>query len=210
MALVSVDKGKHGFDGQKCAHTSSKSLTIQQVFSAAFSSSGHISAPSKLLRTWQGWIFEWFLFFETQMCRSPIIQIKAQRSGFDLRRKKEIAECSFCREAEAERCKLLLTRRKDALSGVSALVNRYYKYVKYYSIYIRDCKYSIFTNIYLKSRPESCWIALKFPARPRCGTLTENSGFGNLEMRKLRNRPLLSGGIFTWPLKRQRWQHAHM
>ena len=49
--LVSVDKGKHGFDGQKCAHTSSKSLTIQQVFSAAFSSSGHISAPSKLLRT---------------------------------------------------------------------------------------------------------------------------------------------------------------
>ena len=38
---------------------------------------------------------------------------------------KEIAECSFCREAEAERCKLLLTRRKDTLSGVSALVNRY-------------------------------------------------------------------------------------
>ena len=77
-------------------------------------------------------------------------------TGFDLRRKKEIAECSFCREAEAERCKLLLTRRKDALSGVSALVNRYYKYIEYYSIYIRDCKYSIFTNIYLKSRPESC------------------------------------------------------
>ena len=49
--LVSVDKGKHGFDGQKCVHTSSKPLTIQQVFSAAFSSSGHISAPSKLLRT---------------------------------------------------------------------------------------------------------------------------------------------------------------
>ena len=90
------------------------------------------------------------------MCRSPIIQIKAQRSGFDLRRKKEIAECSFCRKAEVERCKLLLTRRKDALSGVSALVNRYYKYIEYYSIYIRDCKYSIFTNIYLKSRPESC------------------------------------------------------
>ena len=48
------------------------------------------------------------------MCRSPIIQIKAQRSGLDLRRKKEIAECSFCRKAEAERCKLLLTRRKHA------------------------------------------------------------------------------------------------
>ena len=51
IGIPSVDKGKHGFGGQKCAHTSSKSLTIQQVFSAAFSSSGHISAPSKLLRT---------------------------------------------------------------------------------------------------------------------------------------------------------------
>ena len=51
ICIPSVDKGKHGFGGQKCAHTSSKSLTIQQVFSAAFSSSGHISAPSKLLRT---------------------------------------------------------------------------------------------------------------------------------------------------------------
>ena len=46
-------------------------------------------------------------------CRSSIIQIKAQQSGFDLRRKKEIAECSFCRKAEAERCKLLLKRRKE-------------------------------------------------------------------------------------------------
>ena len=50
-SIPSIDKGRHGFDGQKCAHTSSKPLTIQQVFSAAFSSSGHISAPSKLLRT---------------------------------------------------------------------------------------------------------------------------------------------------------------
>ena len=124
VTLVSVNKGRHGFGGQKCAHTSSKSLTIQQVFSVAFSSSGHISAPSKLLCTWQGWIFEWFLFFETQMCRSPIIQIKAQRSGFDLRRKKEIAECSFCRKAEAERCKLLLTRRKEQKAPKRRAVRR--------------------------------------------------------------------------------------
>ena len=61
------------------------------------------------------------MLFEAQTgCRSSIIQIKAQQSGFDLRRKKEIAECSFCRKAEAERCELLLTRWKDALSGVSA------------------------------------------------------------------------------------------
>ena len=39
------------------------------------------------------------MLFETQTgCRPSIIQIKAQRSGFNLRRKKEIAECSFCRE----------------------------------------------------------------------------------------------------------------
>ena len=37
--------------------------------------------------------------------------------------KNNLHECSFFRKAEAERCKLLLTRRKDALSGVSALVN---------------------------------------------------------------------------------------
>ena len=49
--LVSVDKGKHGFDGQKCAHTSSKPLPIHKVLPAAFSLSEHISAPSKLLRT---------------------------------------------------------------------------------------------------------------------------------------------------------------
>ena len=29
ICIPSVDKGKHGFGGQKCAHTSSKSLTIR-------------------------------------------------------------------------------------------------------------------------------------------------------------------------------------
>ena len=46
--IPSVDKGKHGFDGQKCAHTASNPLTIRQVFSAGLSLSGHISAPAKL------------------------------------------------------------------------------------------------------------------------------------------------------------------
>ena len=43
-----MDKGKHGFDGQKCAHASSKPLAIQAVCPAGFSSPGPISAPAKL------------------------------------------------------------------------------------------------------------------------------------------------------------------
>ena len=46
--VPSIDKGRHGFDGQKCAHTASSPLTIRQVFSAGLSLSGHISAPAKL------------------------------------------------------------------------------------------------------------------------------------------------------------------
>jgi len=40
----SVDKGRHGFDGQKYAHTASSPLEIRQVFPAGLSLSGHISA----------------------------------------------------------------------------------------------------------------------------------------------------------------------
>ena len=48
ITLPSVDKGRHGFDGQKCAHTASSPLTIRQVFSAGLFLSGRISAPAKL------------------------------------------------------------------------------------------------------------------------------------------------------------------
>ena len=64
--LPSIDKGRHGFDGQKYAHTASSPLEIRQVFPAGLSLPGHISAPAKLLRTRQRCIFEWFLVFETQ------------------------------------------------------------------------------------------------------------------------------------------------
>ena len=69
--IPSVDKGKHGFDGQKCAHTASSPLAIRQVFPAGLFLSGHISAPAKLLRTCQRWIFQGFLVFEPQAGRRP-------------------------------------------------------------------------------------------------------------------------------------------
>ena len=71
VRLPSVDKGRHGFDGQKCAHTASSPLAIRQVFPAGLFLSGHISAPAKLLRTCQRWIFQGFLVFETQAGACP-------------------------------------------------------------------------------------------------------------------------------------------
>ena len=32
IVVPSLDKGRHGFDGQKCAHTASSPLTIRQVW----------------------------------------------------------------------------------------------------------------------------------------------------------------------------------
>mgnify|MGYP004697096715 CR=1 FL=1 len=66
ISIASIDKGKRGLAGQKCPHTSSKPLRIHKVFSADFSLSGGISAPAKLLRIGQPWIFEGFLFFWRQ------------------------------------------------------------------------------------------------------------------------------------------------
>ena len=71
LRIPSVDKGRHSFDGQKCAHTASSPLAIRQVFPAGLFLSGHISAPAKLLRTCQRWIFQGFLVFETQAGACP-------------------------------------------------------------------------------------------------------------------------------------------
>ena len=93
--LPSLDKGRHGFDGQKWAHTASSPLTIRQVFSAGLSLSGRISAPAKL--------------------PAP------DRNGFS---------SDFCflsrRWAGAHQGEKSKKRRKDALSGVFALVERWY------------------------------------------------------------------------------------
>lgn len=95
IILPSLDKGRHGFDGQKWAHTASSPLTIRQVFSAGLSLSGRISAPAKL--------------------PAP------DRNGFS---------SDFCflrrRWAGAHQGEKSKKRRKDALSGVFALVKRWY------------------------------------------------------------------------------------
>ena len=49
--VPSIDKGIHGFTGRKCARGGVKRLDNTEVFPAALSLPGHISAPAKLLRT---------------------------------------------------------------------------------------------------------------------------------------------------------------
>ena len=81
--------------GRKNAHTSSKTLQIHKVFSAAFSSSDRFSASSKLL--------------------AP--DSDGFSSDFWLLRRR----CVVTHQDEKGK-----KRRKDALSGVYALVNRGY------------------------------------------------------------------------------------
>ena len=105
--IPSLDKGRHGFDGQKWAHTASSPLTIRQVFSAGLSLSGRISAPAKL--------------------PAP------DRNGFS---------SDFCflrrRWAGAHQGEKSKKRRKDALSGVFALVNRWYERSRAGAVYCRE------------------------------------------------------------------------
>ena len=120
LYLVSVDKGKHGFGGQKCAHTSSKSLTIRQ----------YSLRPFHRLAT----------FLLRQNCFAP------DRDGFSsdfcfLRR-----GCVVTHQGEKGK-----KRRKDALSGVSALVNRYYSI----TFSPRISSYSGVTGAVRRSAPRS-------------------------------------------------------
>ena len=98
--------------GRKNAHTSSKTLQIHKVFPAAFSSSGHLSAPAKLLAPDSDGFSSDFWLLRRRCVVTPRNQIKAQQSGFDLKRKKERAKCSFRRKAETKWRKFLLTMRK--------------------------------------------------------------------------------------------------
>ena len=110
--LPSFDKGRHGFGGQKCAHTASSPLTIRQVFSAGLFLSGHISAPAKLLTPVSD-VFSidfWLLrrswaesAYSRRCCRATFLWSEAGASQGEKGKK----------------------RRKDTLSGVLALVNRW-------------------------------------------------------------------------------------
>ena len=94
--LPSVDKGRHGFDGQKYAHTASSPLEIRQVFPAGLSLPGHISAR--------------------QNCFAPASD--GFPSDFWLLSR---------RRAGARQGEKGKKRRKGALAGVFALVNRWYE-----------------------------------------------------------------------------------
>ena len=98
--------------GRKSAHTSSKTLKIHKVFPAAFSSSGRLSASAKLLAPDSDGFSSDFWLLRRRCVVTPRNQIKAQQSGFDLKRKKERAKCSFRRKAETKWRKFLLTMRK--------------------------------------------------------------------------------------------------
>ena len=52
LFIPSINKGRHGFVGQKCPHTASSPLAIRH-FPAGLSLSGYISAPAKLQGTCQ-------------------------------------------------------------------------------------------------------------------------------------------------------------
>ena len=97
ISLPSVDKGRHGFDGQKCAHTASIPLEIRQVFHAGLSLPEHISAR--------------------QNCFAPASD--GFPSDFWLLSR---------RRAGARQGEKGKKRRKGALAGVFALVNRWYYY----------------------------------------------------------------------------------
>ena len=96
--IPSIDKGKHGFDGQKCTHTASSPLAIRQVLPAGLFLSGHISAPTKLL--------------------TPASDVFS--SDFWLLRRR------LAGASQGEKGK---KHRKDTLSGVVALVNRWYPFI---------------------------------------------------------------------------------
>ena len=98
--------------GRKYAHTSSKTLPIHKVFPAAFSSSGRLSASAKLLAPDSDGFSSDFWLLRRRCVVTPRNQIKAQQSGFDLKRKKERTKCSFRRKAETKWRKFLLTMRK--------------------------------------------------------------------------------------------------
>ena len=113
--IPSIDKGKHGFDGQKCAHTASSPLAIRQVLPAGLFLSGHISAPTKLLTPVSD-VFSidfWLL----------------RRSWAESAYSRRCCRATFLwSEADAQQGEKGKKRRKDTLSGVFALVNRWYSY----------------------------------------------------------------------------------
>ena len=98
ILVPSLGKGKHGFDGRKCAHTSSSPLTIRQYSLRVFSR----------LNT----------FPLRQNCFAPDSDIFSSDFYF--------LRCRRAGARQGEKCK---KRRKGVLSGVSALIKRWYQQI---------------------------------------------------------------------------------
>ena len=94
-SIPSIDKGRHGFDGQKYAHIASIPLTIQQVFSSGLSLSVRIWSSGKTA-----------LHLSVMNFRVIFVFLRCRRAG----------------ASQGEKDK---KRRKGTLSGVFALVNRW-------------------------------------------------------------------------------------
>ena len=94
--IPSVDKDRHGFDGQKYAHTASSPLTIRQVFSSGLSLSVRIWSSGKTA-----------LHLPAMNFRVIFVFLRCRRAG--------------ARQGEKGK-----KHRKGTLSGVFALVNRWY------------------------------------------------------------------------------------
>ena len=128
--VPSVDKDTHGFDGQKNVHTSSKTLEIHEVFPAAFSSSGRLSASAKLLAPdSDGFSSDFWLLRRRcvvihqdekgkPFSRTPS---KAQRSGFVRKKEEGASIVQFSPKGGNG-----TVRASSDVSGVCALVNRGY------------------------------------------------------------------------------------
>ncbi len=85
--VPSIDKGRYGFDGQKCAHTASSPLTIQQVFMVR--KRNRIHGGRKSLYNTEGWN----QCPQREMYFSPISPV-GKRAG---------QSRQYCRRSRAER-----------------------------------------------------------------------------------------------------------
>ena len=99
---------------------------------------------------------------------TPRNQIKAQQSGFDLKRKKERAKCSFRRKAETKWRKFLLTMRKGQKAPERHAVRRVC------SCQPRVLYHNIRKNKEQKSSEEAC--AVPFPPRGENSKTKRNGG----------------------------------
>ena len=156
-----------------------------------FSFPERISAPSKLSAPdSDGFLCDfWFLRRRRADSRN---QIKAQRSGFDLKRKKERAKWSFHRKVETEWRKFLLTTRKGQKAPERHAVRRAFScQLMVYKLKQYPAAETVSCGIADTSAQEtgSALISPCFPPAPQKNTDTDKER-GNARQRMYGFRPL--------------------